>query len=412
MNNSVLVISSISLYRNSSVCLANAAYILGLVENGFDVTVVMPSCDEADKDPAMSLPESVRYLIYDRTNPLEQKIAKSIKTPELNLSEKVSFVQMIKLNLRKRLSKIKQKLIKANKKSGFFVNDNYFISQAIRNMKDIGDRKYEYIMSLSSPVSSHYVAERLISTGRLSYLKWIQIWQDPWYHDLYTKKDHSIFEEEFRLLNLADKIVYVSPLTYQYQKEVFPDCANKMIWAFLPCYKTVFYPDMISNKDKITIGYFGEFVSTVRRIEPLAKAVDKCNRVNLIVCGNGDVNLKLFKNIRAYGRVDISKVEELQGECDILVNISNVKGGQIPGKVYQYAGTSKSILFLLDGTDNEMNMLEKVFGKYNRFIFCKNDENDIYNCLCNFDQNNQKTINEPVEDFSGKSVIAKIVGCS
>ena len=60
MNNSVLVISSISLYRNSSVCLANAAYILGLVENGFDVTVVMPSCDEADKDPAMSLPESVR----------------------------------------------------------------------------------------------------------------------------------------------------------------------------------------------------------------------------------------------------------------------------------------------------------------------------------------------------------------
>lgn len=409
MRKNVLVVSSISLYRNSSVCLANAAYLEGFVENGYDVTIVMPSCDEADKDPAMILPKEVRYLVYNRTSPIEQKIAKSVKTTELNVNSSDSFFKRIKRVLRKKLSQIKQGIIKAGKKNTFFVNDKYFIGQAVDSIQEIGDREYYYVISLSSPVSSHYVAEQLLLTNKINYNKWIQVWQDPWYYDLYTKKDSHIFDEELRLLKIADKIVYVSPLTYEYQKKIFEECSDKMMWSFLPCYKSVRYPEKTNKGDSIKIGYFGEFVSSVRRIEPLAIAIDRCQGVDLIVCGNGDVDLDKYRNIQSYGRVDISKVEELQGECDILVNISNIKGGQIPGKVYQYAGTSKAILFLLDGTEDEMKTLQDIFEKYNRFVFCKNDEKKIEDCLNKLDMNNLQTKNEPVMDFFGKSVVKKII---
>ena len=55
----------------------------------------------------------------------------------------------------------------------------------------------------------------------------------------------------------------------------------------------------------------------------------------------------------------------------------NLKGGQIPGKIYQYSATNKKILFILDGSESEISVLENYFKKFNRYIFCKNNVVDI-----------------------------------
>ena len=70
-------------------------------------------------------------------------------------------------------------------------------------------------------------------------------------------------------------------------------------------------------------------------------------------------------------------VKQAEKETDVLVFVCNVKGGQIPGKLYQYSSTKKWILFILDGTEEEMKEIERYYQKYQRYVFCKNNIRDI-----------------------------------
>lgn len=62
----------------------------------------------------------------------------------------------------------------------------------------------------------------------------MQIWEDPWYYDLYGKKSKKVKKAESKLLIAAEKIYYVSPLTLTNQKIFFPKAANKMSVIPLP----------------------------------------------------------------------------------------------------------------------------------------------------------------------------------
>lgn len=403
----VLLITGINLYINSSVCLANAAYIDGFVKNGCDVTVIMPDCDAADKDLAMQLPNEARYLVYHQASEFERKIANKVKVDAYSTQKNNAFSKM-KTGVRKELSKIKQIYLSFATNQSLFKNSEYFINNVIKSCSDYCNCEYDLIVSISSPVSSHHLAEKIIKDTNIRYRHWCQLWEDPWFNDLYTTKDAKIYEEEKRLLSLADSIEYVSPLTWKNQSQIFEEYASKMRWAFLPCHKTIEYPTSIRD-DRMKLGYFGEYVSTVRDIRPLAEAVSKLDSVELIACGNTDLNMSVYHNVTAYGRVSIEQVDRLQEKSDLLVNISNLRGGQIPGKVYQYAGTNKPILFILDGSPDEKQLLLDYFGKYNRFVFCNNDAEEIKKCLITLTKEGIRTINEPVNDFSPFVICKKIM---
>ena len=406
---SVLVISGISLLQNSSVNLANAGYIRGFEENGFAVRVIMPDCDEADMDKSMEIPKgNIKYCVFERTNPLEKKIASAVKVSKYNSIDKLGN-KTIRNIIHQRLSMIKQSLLRMNKKNSRFPNHEYFLKQVLTHADEYADGHYDYLVSISSPVASHYIAEKIISSKKVSYGKWVQIWEDPWYYDLYTEKSDVIYDEEHRLLRLADRIVYVSPITCFYQKQYFSDCMEKMIWAFLPCCKEINYPERnIGNQ--ITLGYFGEYVSKVRNIVPLVEAVNRNPDIFMVICGNTDIDMRKYdQGIECNGRVSLETVDRYQMECDCLVNISNLHGGQIPGKVYQYAGTNKPILFILDGNSEEKQMLIDAFSKYNRFVFCDNTQEKIAECLSKLADKIIETNCTPVEDFKPFHIVSRIL---
>ena len=90
--------------------------------------------------------------------------------------------------------------------------------------------------------------------------------------------------------------------------------------------------------------------------------------------------------------------------------LCNLKGGQIPGKIYQYAATNKIVLFILDGTKEEKEVLYNYFSSFKRFIFCENDEKSIEQAVLEL---RNKKIEEsyvtPLSNFMPVNIIKNIL---
>jgi glycosyltransferase involved in cell wall biosynthesis len=399
----LLLVFGINIQRNSSVSMANIAYIRGFILNSCEVTVIMPDCLESEKDQSIILPSKASYIFVQSEKKWIDGV-KRIKPNQLNqdISKKNKF-EIVRYKIYRLLARIKNKLI--NQKSIYGVHEEY-----IRNISKIKiNEKYDYIISMSSPPAAHEAAYRLINSSKIQYEKWCQLWQDPWYYDLYLNKNKEILTKEKELLACADKIIYVSPLTCNYQKQYVKEFAEKMSWEYLPCYKESSQKNDINvDHNDITIGYFGEYYLKTRNIIPLHKAILNQN-VKFIVCGNSDYIIESTDKIKSLARVSYNRVEKLQEECDVLVSLSNLTGGQIPGKLYQYAGTNKYVLFILDGTPEEVQELYKIFSKYSRFVFCENDTESIEKAILKIKNNSVKTENYPVYDFNPYVIVSKIL---
>ena len=267
------------------------------------------------------------------------------------------------------------------------------------------ESEYDIVISMSDPKSSHLLALALLDKGIVGCGSYIQIWGDPMYLDITNKTlipKTIIKKEEEKLIKRSDKIFYVSPLTLEAEKKIFPKYADKMDVLF-PTYqgKSVYEPVTKIKK----IGYFGDYNSEIRDIMPLYNAV-KDSKYELIICGNSDLKLNSTNNISINGRVSFSKVKEFEEDVDLLVHISNKFGTQIPGKIYQYMGTNKPILFVLDGPKE---LLVKVFEPFNRVMFCNNNEEDIIKTIQKFNAGDIDLNIQPVEKFDNINCAVKIL---
>lgn len=267
---------------------------------------------------------------------------------------------------------------------------------------------FDCVLSLSTPPSSHLIAHKLISAGRVKTDRWIQVWEDPWYSDAYGfNKKRSIFKEEQRLLSLSDSVCYVSPITLEYQKQLFPESAAKMFWEPLPAY----YADSDETRkyEQVTFGYFGDYHLPARDLTPFYKAAAACG-INVTVCGDSNLSLQSSKTIHLYPRMPLASLKGFEEQAGVLVFLCNRKGGQIPGKIYQYAATSKTILFILDGTEQERRVLYQYFSAFNRFVFCENTEDDIKRAINRILSNDMGTVlNQPVTAFEPAVIVERIL---
>lgn len=264
--------------------------------------------------------------------------------------------------------------------------------------------KYDIVISISDPKSSHLLAIQLLKNNLIECGKYIQIWGDPMYLDITNKSwipAPFIKRIEKKLIIKADKIFYVSPLTLEEEMKLFPEYANKMDILY-PTYQKETLYDPVSKIKKI--GYFGDYNTLTRNILPLYNAIANTN-YKLMIYGNSDLNLENKKNIKINRRVSFQEVKKIEKEVDLLVHLSNSSGTQIPSKIYQYMGTNKPILFILDG---KKDLLLKVFKPYKRMLFCENNEKDIINTIKKFN-NRESTIElTPIKEFSYKNLANKI----
>lgn len=398
----VLYVTGSCLQKNTSANMSHNSFLEGFLKNGISVDVIMAKDSFGVFDNSLPKFKEIMYYEFESVSKIDRlvKFIKTIlKNRNNNVNNKVNITleNSILNNTKENYSyKLLRKIYRL-----FFRNNNIYQLEKkwLKTAKRFRSKEYyDFIISNSSPSASHALADKI--RANLSYGKWIQIWEDPWYLDIYGRKDKRIYKEEKRLISLADYVFYVSPLTLKYQKELYCEFKNKMDVIPLPYFKT--YDDTIPKELKF--GYFGDYYSNTRNLRPFYNALIKTNSSGYIF-GDSDLVLNSTSKITVNNRVTIDKLKEIQDNTSIYVSVCNLRGGQIPGKIYHYSASNKPIIFILDGTDEEIQIIYSYFKIYNRYYFCRNTVDDIVRVINEIEENSLSSKKKPVEDFSPKNVV-------
>lgn len=398
----VLIINGDCIQVNSSANLCHLAYIRGLVEAGYELSLLSADENGYFKDEAMVIPSSVKKFSYPGIGLYERLSFMKKKIPASPKSDSAESRELSAGNQKRLLSWMKGWL-----RSLYGVHGLYAVfRRKARRFRP--PETYDFMISISSPASSHALALDLIRSGHVKCKNWIQIWEDPWYSDLYVTGRDAVFAEERRLLSAAEHICYVSPITLETQKRLFPEAAHKMFWQPLPAYYTI---EKTTQKpsDSLRYGYFGDYYPKARNLRPFYEAACKTG-IPVSVCGDPSSLFQPTDHITIFPRLPLNKLHPIEETTDVLVYLCNREGGQIPGKIYQYAATNKTVLFILDGTEEEKRILREFFEPYHRFVFCENDIEGIEAAVEQIQKGELgDVVNRPLTDFEPVKIINRIL---
>lgn len=365
----ILVVVGECLLQNSSANLCHLKYIEGLTKAGHAVDLLTVSKDDLNIDSSMKIPEAVNRIIEYKDSLYKRKGEQKKKQNEQKKSKTVTSGKqslIIGKHYKKKIKSFIRKLY------GPYSIETGWMIRALRFYEK---QPYDLLISLAYPPVSHRTAEILILTKRVKAKKWIQIWEDPWYYDINAGGiTDKIKKEEERVIGAADVVYYVSPLTLIYQKQLYPKFSGKMKWQPLPAY----YEDENKSIDftELHFGYFGDYATWLRDLEPFYRyAVE--NYLHFVICGNSNAPFKSVAKTMVFPRVSLEKLKPIEAETNVLVFVANLRGGQIPGKIYQYSATNKYIIFIMDGTKQEKEILYRYFSQFNRYVFCENNRDSI-----------------------------------
>lgn len=399
----VLVINGDCIQTNSSANLCHLSYIQGLIDCGVDVTLISACGAEYKIDPAIVVPCQVTQVSFNGVSFYQKlSVRKAQLTTEKaqasdgHTARKEGFLQ-------KNVRKMKSMALSLYGPHGIYAT---FVKRAD---KFKSDEEFDYVISLSTPPSSHLLTHNLLKAGHIKAAHWIQIWEDPWYSDAYGfNGKEKIRKEEKRLLSFAEKVCYVSPLTLENQKRLFPESAEKMIWMPLPAY----YKNNESEQkyfQKNVYGYFGDYAPVARNLAPFYSAAKETD-IEVNICGNPCNLFGATEQIHIHSRLPLAELKPIEDCTNVLVFLCNRKGGQIPGKIYQYSATNKTILFILDGTEEEQAVLKAFFGKFNRYVFCQNTVDDIARAIRQIEAGDLGAAqNAALNDFEPKKIVERIL---
>lgn len=385
----ILIIAATDLSDNNSASLCHSAYIRGFADAGHDVHVltVKPISNKAEHE--------IKHVSYHYVSD-ENIIVKYVrKNRQVALSKNSGTNSSLKS--RSVLNRVKSWIV------GHIGATSTWMGR-IRSF--VMEEYFDLVLSLSSPPTSHEAAHKLISRGNVKTKRWCQLWEDPWSTDLY-QADSSVREKEREILNTAQKILYVSPLTLNRQKGLFPESAEKMEWLPLPTY----FDESQSEVDFVdySFGYFGQYFQQVRNIRPVYEVLNELG-LNFTICGEPHNLLSRTNTTHIYPRISPQELRVIEEEINVLVFVANLGGGQIPGKIYQYSGSRKAILFILDGNEYEKKVLREYFGQFNRYIFAENNKDSIKSAIADLIAGKYGNLSlQPVDYFDACNISSEIL---
>lgn len=380
----ILFVVSRPLEINTSSSIRNKAMLEGLLANGHTIDLLTTTPDE-------------KHAAYDKGLAVEG--VRCIRIP-MNQTQKVTGLS----RQSKFLSRLKSIAYKWVSRCEVYDHLKFIANHT--DYADLRNNHYDYIISSSDPKSSHLFVLKLLEQKKPLFSgKWIQIWGDPFLTDITSTNQNKgkIRVEEQRLLNAADCVFYVSKMTLEQQQKLYPACAKKMYYTPIPYVKE----EITNNKDlssvaTIELAYCGDYGSSIRNLRPLYEAVNQSENIHLTVCGGSDAPLQNTVKVTVKGRVPYKTVREVEKRADILVFVANRSGTQIPGKIYQYAGTNKPILFVLDGDEEA---LKEQFAAHCRFTFANNSPESICDNLGKIVHGNRTYM--PLREFSKEFVMGR-----
>lgn len=344
----ILFITLFPIESNNSSMITNLAILKGLCELNYDVTVISPYSIKGNMyhDQSLKLNNNFKriYIGYENKN----------ATKGNTYSKKTSILRKLWY------------------KFSFF--DKSILLLKYANKIQI-DSTFDTVISFSDPKSSHLFAKKILK--RIQYKKWIQLWGDPMTLDItktvvWPNCITKIIEKN--IIKKADKIIYVSPFTCNEQKKLYPDISSKMNFIPLPYIEE----KMFELNNTHTIGYFGDYTSTIRNIKPLYDAINE-SEYKMVIAGSSNIKLNSTLNVDVLGRITQGEINNYLKEIDILVAVCNLSGTQIPGKIYYDSATNKPILIILDGKLKDE--IHSFFKQYNRFYFSENNSKSIIDTI-------------------------------
>ena len=349
-----------SLLRNESASIRNISLINGIVENGNEVDILTLNFLEKFEDKFLKTSLTKEARIYKVKIPKFNKIFSIISNKRKEKSKNFKFILKLKNIIKEFL----------------FFPDIY--SESIENSKEIVINKdeYDFIVSSSDSKSSHFIAKNIIKNNNLIQ-QWVQIWGDPWGNDINVRTlnfltKYRIKKEEKKLLEKATKIFYISELTSETIKNKYPLFSNKIFTLHRSYLKEI---NSKNEQQKFIFSYTGSILN--RNIIPLIDSIEKYNEnndkkieLNFYGINEQDFNFDILnKNfIKIFSRVSFEEVLEVYKNSDVLVYIDNLYNStQIPGKIYDYFGTNKTILGLYESED-----VKETLKKYDRIELIRN----------------------------------------
>lgn len=406
----VLYVVGACLSKNTSANMSHNGYVQGLLENGCQVDILMAADSWGQTDDFLPHWDDAKYYCYP-SETIHDRLRKYIGRNVLQstVSATNSCVQTQKPQKAENLKVTVRKYLKKAYYFLFPIDPKYPLEkQWLKNASKFrADTEYDLVISNSSPAASHKLVAILSHNGHLKYKRWIQIWEDPWYYDLYGGHKEEIFDEENALLNVATEVFYVSPLTLVYQQRYFKESACKMKQIPLPYLAFTSEPEQLYGE--ISYAYLGDYYSHVRNLAPFYQALCQTKSTGCIY-GDSDIVLEKTSQIETSGRVTLDKLATVQEKTTVLVHLCNLRGGQIPGKIYHYSATTKPILFILDGTPEEKKYIREYFERFNRYYFCDNDTQSILSAMNQIETDiadGRKW--RPVTEFSPKAVVKQLL---
>lgn len=401
----ILMIVGDSIYADSSTNIFKRRIIDEIARTN-NLVVLMGNNSANIKQVIQYEDNGVTFIEYSRLLPFDRIIELFIRrrgankgnTTKIKSTKSNSIKELLKRNYNKLYSKHIEIFYKK------YRYDSAWLQRAKIYKSNIN---FDVVMSISHPPVSHKVALDLILSKNIKCKKWIQIWFEPWFQvPLKKNKTGLIIEEEKILLNKADSIFYVNLVFLNNQKKMFPEYAKRMHYIDLP---VVFKenPKGVTNSVKHgTVGYFGNYNSSIRNIQPLYNAIREMDNVKGYIIGDSDLSLKTTNKLVVKSRVSYEDIKEYEKEVEILIILSNF-ADQIPGKIYDYSCSNKYILFILDGSIK--SDMKEYFGRFNRYIFCENKEEDIKSTIIDILDGKYLDIkNEPIQKFYVQKVVNKI----
>ena len=180
-----------------------------------------------------------------------------------------------------------------------------------------------------------------------------------------------------------------------------------MCWQPLPAYYTA--PTAGIGADPKIFGYFGDYSLPARDLRPFYEAAGICG-VSVNICGSTNLALESTDRIRIRPRLPLGELKPIEDRTGVLVFLCNRIGGQIPGKIYQYSATDRTILFILDGTEEEQKAIRGFFEPFHRYVFCENTAEDISRAIRGIVSGAFGEIgNEPLTDFEPRKIVERIL---
>lgn len=284
----------------------------------------------------------------------------------------------------------------------------------LRNRETFKD--VDLILSISSPYSAHFVSAYISKKINKPY---IMAYGDPWIYEPKRKRGFIRYRieklMEQKLVQAASKILLITEWNKEKYQELYSLSKEKV-----STYHIGFDPqdkldikNPLDNDNVLKIIYGGSLDEVHRNPQPFLEAMRNIEGVHLSIY-NSD-NSKISSLIKEYGienKVSLSPLvpsstfNELLNSNDALLLFGNKTPFQVPGKIFNYIATEKTIVYVKNNSSNN-DGTQEVLEEYGNYVLVDNTVESIIKNISEFKKDQFRRSN--IEKFTYDKTMQPIV---